>query len=152
MFKIHSFNSIFVVQVFNAGKNKLRSMEEVSSVISLRALILNGIWFCYFFIVALTMLTVLHIFFLVDNKISSICKLDKLQYLNTLGTAIWTLSLKTFYRYYVWRALQYELSSYMFSLIPFLLAFVYTVLSKNPIYEIGDSLMKAKSLTKVSVC
>ena len=29
-------------QVLNAGKNKLRSMNEVRSLMSLRALILNG--------------------------------------------------------------------------------------------------------------
>lgn len=34
-------SSIFK-QVLNAGKNKLRSMDEVRSLVSLRALILNG--------------------------------------------------------------------------------------------------------------
>lgn len=34
--------SIFCNQVLNAGKNKLRSMDEVGSLLTLRALILNG--------------------------------------------------------------------------------------------------------------
>lgn len=34
----------------------------------------------------------------------------------------------------------------------FLYGFSHTVLSKNPIYDIGDSLKKAKSLTKVRIC
>lgn len=33
------------MQVLNAGKNKLRTMNEIRSVTSLRALILNGICF-----------------------------------------------------------------------------------------------------------
>ena len=37
-----------------------------------------------------------------------------------------------------------------FHKLAFLTGFPYAVLSKNPIYDIGDSLMKAKSLTKVS--
>ncbi|XVF19667.1 hypothetical protein REPUB_Repub11eG0130700 [Reevesia pubescens] len=70
--------------VLNAGKNKLRSMEEVRSLVNLRALILN------------------------DNEIVSICGLDEMKDLNTL------------------------------------------VLSRNPISEIGNSLIKLKSITKLS--
>ena len=33
---------LFVKQVLNAGKNKLRSMDEIKPLVSLRALILNG--------------------------------------------------------------------------------------------------------------
>ncbi|XP_020552223.1 leucine-rich repeat-containing protein 59-like isoform X2 [Sesamum indicum] len=47
-------------KVLNAGKNKLKSMDEVKSLASLRALILN------------------------DNDISSVCKLDQMKELNTL--------------------------------------------------------------------
>nr|XP_009784828.1 PREDICTED: protein phosphatase 1 regulatory subunit 7 isoform X3 [Nicotiana sylvestris]XP_009784829.1 PREDICTED: protein phosphatase 1 regulatory subunit 7 isoform X3 [Nicotiana sylvestris] len=50
----------FLPQVLNAGKNKLKSMNEVSGLVNLRALILN------------------------DNDVVSICKLDKMQELNTL--------------------------------------------------------------------
>ncbi|KAF5202049.1 Leucine-rich repeat (LRR) family protein [Thalictrum thalictroides] len=71
--------------VFNASRNKLLSMDEVRSLISLRALILN------------------------DNQISSICKLDQLQELNTI------------------------------------------VLSRNPICNIRESLVKLKSITKLSL-
>nr|AMM42992.1 LRR-RLK [Vernicia montana] len=72
-------------QVLNAGKNKLKFMDEVRSLVSLRALILN------------------------DNEIVSICKLDENKELNTL------------------------------------------VLSRNPIREIGQSLVKVKSITKLSL-
>ncbi|XP_062082537.1 uncharacterized protein LOC133788906 isoform X2 [Humulus lupulus] len=71
--------------VLNAGKNKLKSMNDVRSNTSLRAIILN------------------------DNEISSICRLDQMKELNTI------------------------------------------VLSKNPIGEIGDSLINVKSLTKLSL-
>ncbi|KAL7164159.1 hypothetical protein ACSBR2_040134 [Camellia fascicularis] len=47
-------------KVLNAGKNKLKSMDEVRSLLSLRALILN------------------------DYEIVSICRLDQLKELNTL--------------------------------------------------------------------
>ncbi|KAG8079149.1 hypothetical protein GUJ93_ZPchr0007g4323 [Zizania palustris] len=72
-------------QVLNAGKNKLTTMDEVKSLKSLGALILN------------------------DNNISSICKLDQLHQLNTL------------------------------------------VLSKNPIFSLGDALVKAKAMKKLSL-
>lgn len=38
----NSSRFLLVSQVLNAGKNMLRSMDEVSSLVSLRALILNG--------------------------------------------------------------------------------------------------------------
>ncbi|KAH7541780.1 hypothetical protein FEM48_Zijuj02G0004000 [Ziziphus jujuba var. spinosa] len=47
-------------KVLNASKNKLKSMEELRSITSLRALVLN------------------------ENEISSICKLDRMKDLNTL--------------------------------------------------------------------
>ncbi|XLS78425.1 hypothetical protein HN51_062650 [Arachis hypogaea] len=37
-----ALHAIAEVQVLNAGKNKLRSMDEVRSLVSLRALILKG--------------------------------------------------------------------------------------------------------------
>nr|XP_027187363.1 probable serine/threonine-protein kinase DDB_G0278509 isoform X2 [Cicer arietinum] len=46
--------------VLNAGKNKLKSMDQIESLVTLRALILN------------------------DNEINSICKLDQMKELNTL--------------------------------------------------------------------
>ncbi|TMW88150.1 hypothetical protein EJD97_018981 [Solanum chilense] len=54
------FNNLTSLEVLNAGKNKLKSMDEVSGLVNLRALILN------------------------DNDIVSICKLDKMKELNTL--------------------------------------------------------------------
>ncbi|KAL9680029.1 hypothetical protein QQ045_017902 [Rhodiola kirilowii] len=63
--KLHSLKGVECLTkltVLNAGKNQLRSMDEVRSVVTLRALILN------------------------DNEITSICPLDQLKELNTLGT------------------------------------------------------------------
>ncbi|CAO1947365.1 unnamed protein product [Urochloa humidicola] len=79
------YNCLVTLEVLNAGKNKLTKMDEVASLTSLGALILN------------------------DNNISSICKLDRLQQLNTL------------------------------------------VLSKNPVFTIGNALAKAKSMKKLSL-
>ncbi|KAJ8899161.1 hypothetical protein K2173_011948 [Erythroxylum novogranatense] len=47
--------------VLNAGKNKLKTIEELKSLVKLRALILN------------------------ENEIASICGLDQMKELNTLG-------------------------------------------------------------------
>ncbi|KAG6382830.1 hypothetical protein SASPL_157459 [Salvia splendens] len=57
--------------VLNAGKNKLKSMDDVKSISNLRALILNG----------------RSLFFaprVADNEITSVCKLDQMKELNTL--------------------------------------------------------------------
>ncbi|RDY02982.1 Protein phosphatase 1 regulatory subunit 7 [Mucuna pruriens] len=53
-------NNLTSLVVLNAGKNKLKSIDQVTSLISIRALILN------------------------ENEISSLCKLDQLKDLNTL--------------------------------------------------------------------
>ncbi|KAK6235232.1 hypothetical protein SCA6_010569 [Theobroma cacao] len=73
-----------------------------------------------------------------DNEIVSICGLDGMKYLNTLASFAFELvhwkSLKSFNLDLSLCCLEYP-----------------AVLSRNPISEIGDSLVKLKSVTKLSV-
>lgn len=86
-------------QVLNAGKNKLRSMDEVKSLVSLRALILNGVQIIHFmssvsdsdlwmFAVLMVCDVPLSPLFLTDNEIASISRLDHMKELNTLGMCL----------------------------------------------------------------
>lgn len=54
-----AFSTCFLVdQVLNAGKNKLKSMDEVSGLVNLRALILNGELLYVYHCVSLTELSI----------------------------------------------------------------------------------------------
>lgn len=94
----HNTRELFLswlVQVLNAGKNKLTRIDEVKSMTSLGALILNGnvVHECYtlsavllslllaYLIYSCRILVIVH----ADNNITSICKLDPHHQLNTLG-------------------------------------------------------------------
>ncbi|RVW86710.1 hypothetical protein CK203_039828 [Vitis vinifera] len=103
----------FENQVLNAGKNKLRSMDEVRSLVSLRALILN------------------------DNEIGSICRLDRMKDLNTLEGR-WILDVVLVANEGIDSMLKSNSSGVIF-------------LSRNPVHEIGESLVKLKSITKLSL-
>ncbi|TXG73561.1 hypothetical protein EZV62_002140 [Acer yangbiense] len=107
--------------VFNAGKNKLKSMDGVQSLVGLRALILN------------------------DNEIVSMCKLDQMKDLNTLGTDSF-LS----FSYFKSSALMFELAISGAMLLPTSARYA-NVLSRNPICGIGESLLKVKSISKLSL-
>jgi len=78
-----------VNQVLNAGKNKIKSIDEVRSLVSLRALILNGedqrIEYQVFFFNGGWNCEFLGFADFADNEIVSICKLDQMKELNTLG-------------------------------------------------------------------
>ncbi|MBA0736052.1 hypothetical protein Gogos_009643, partial [Gossypium gossypioides] len=119
--------------VLNAGKNKLRSMEEVKPLVNLRALILN------------------------DNEIVSIRGLDDMKDLNTLVVKnmvlyIWELSVgmgstsrlvcilcsKSKFEFEVVKNIESRLLEW--EVLP----------DWNPITEIGNSLVKLKSITKFS--
>jgi protein phosphatase 1 regulatory subunit 7 len=76
--------------VLNAGKNKIKSIDEVRSLVSLRALILNGedqrIEYQFFFFLMVGGIVSFWVFAdFADNEIVSICKLDQMKELNTLG-------------------------------------------------------------------
>ncbi|KAM3375889.1 hypothetical protein P3S68_014603 [Capsicum galapagoense] len=80
-------------KVLNAGKNKLKSMDEVGGLVNLRALILNGelLYMFHLFIdqssVSAGSLFLILAYFLlsmIDNDIVSICKLDNMKEFNTL--------------------------------------------------------------------
>jgi Leucine-rich repeat (LRR) protein len=88
--KLQSLNGIEALTkltVLNAGKNKLKSMNEISSLVNLRALILNGklstvLCLCIHKLLFDYLLVIVSL--VVDNEISSICKLDLLKDLNSL--------------------------------------------------------------------
>jgi protein phosphatase 1 regulatory subunit 7 len=77
--------------VLNAGKNKIKSIDEVRSLVSLRALILNGedqrieYQFFFFFLMVGGIVSFWVFADFADNEIVSICKLDQMKELNTLG-------------------------------------------------------------------
>ncbi|KAK3017193.1 hypothetical protein RJ639_007844 [Escallonia herrerae] len=73
-----------------------------------------------------------------DNEIVSVCRLDPLKELNTLEGKLWNLLLNII------------LASIQFNpLVDVILALV--VLSRNPIHDIGESLFKVKTITKLSL-
>ena len=75
--------------MLNAGKNKIKSIDEVRSLVSLRALILNGedqrIEYQFFFLMVGGIVSFWVFADFADNEIVSICKLDQMKELNTLG-------------------------------------------------------------------
>ncbi|KAK2988369.1 hypothetical protein RJ640_007304 [Escallonia rubra] len=132
-FVTSSIKGLSVRLVLNAGKNKLRSVDEIRSIVSLRALILN------------------------DNEIVSVCRLDPLKELNTLEGKLWNLLLNIIlasikFNPLVILALNTLDFTVLCGFIHFFLFWAFSaVLSRNPIREIGESLFKVKTITKLSL-